>query len=207
MNANGATLQNPATVVLRSYLHLLDRIFGMYMDACMGFEMLGERTAQIVKPDQYDKRISFGEFDDPNDPDSKYMHSTTFRKFIFRNKRDSENQLLLSQSSIVFVYSIWDTLFRLQFCAALSKGQSDVQCDIMGDLRLYRHAIVHHNMKLQKPTRRLSFIAVGNAVVLTQAQMKELFSMLFDDLSKLNFQHTGEHLSLPFFRQLNSPKT
>jgi len=71
----------------------------------------------------------------------------------------------------------------------------------MGDLRLYRHAIVHNNMKLQKPTRRLSFINVGNAVVLTQGQMKELFSILFDDLSEFNFQHTGERLSLPFFRQ------
>lgn len=203
MGAKAEANQNPASFVLRDYVHLLDRIFGMYLDACMGFELLGERMTEMVQPDQYDKRVSFGEFDDPNEPNSKYMHATTFRKFFFRNKRDSENQLLLSQSSIVFVYSIWDSLFRPRFCAALGKQQADVPCDVMGDLRLYRHAIVHNNMKLQKPTRRLSFIAVGNAVVLTQAQMKELFSILFDDLSELNFQHTGERLNLPFFRSLN----
>lgn len=207
MNTKGEILQSPASLVLRNYLHLLDRIFGMYLDACMGFEMLGERFTQMVAPNQYDKRISFGEIEDPNDPSSKYMHSTTFRKLLLRNRRDSENQLLLSQSSVVFIYSIWDSLFRPQFCAALGKQQHEVQCDIMGDLRLYRNAIVHNNMKLEKPARRLSFISVGDAVVLTQTQMKELFSILFDDLSELNFHHTGERLSLPFFRPLNPPRS
>ncbi|HVV41583.1 MAG TPA: hypothetical protein VHC94_11025 [Nitrobacter sp.] len=194
---------NPASTVLRNYLYLLDRFFGMYLDACMGFEAVGDRMARTVKPDQYDKKLSFGEFDNPNDAAAKYMHATTFRKFIFRNKRNSENQLLLAQSTIVFIYSIWDTLFRPQYCSALGKPQKDVLCDAMGDLRLYRHAIVHNNMKLEKATNRLSFIDVGNAVVLTQQQMQELFSILFDELSDLNFRHTGERLNLPFFRQLN----
>jgi hypothetical protein len=200
-----ATHQHPASKILWAYLSLLDRIYGMYIDACMGFELVGKRLADTAPAQSYSKHISLGEFDDPNQQDATYNHRTTIGNFIGRNQRNGENQLLLSQSSIVFIYSIWDTMFRPQYSEALGKDQSDVKSDVMGDLRHYRHAIVHNNMKLQKPTVRLSFIDVGNAVVLNQNQMRQLFVILFDDLSALNAEQTGEGLNLPFYRPLNPP--
>jgi hypothetical protein len=194
--------QHAASIILAEYLSLLDRIFGMYVDACMGFEMFGEKIALHADPSQHDKRFFMGD-GDPNPADAKYHHVTTIGSFISRNRRDGENQLLLSQSCIVFIYSIWDTMVRPKYCKGLGRHQGDVTCDIMGDLRQYRNAILHNNAKLQKPTRRLSFVDVGNIVVLNQSQVRELFALLFDDLCALNSRHTGERIDLPFYRSLN----
>lgn len=195
---------NPASQVLFEYLGLLDRIYGMYIDACMGFETI-ERDFSSRLGIDHSKRIFLGEFADPNSQTAKYNHSTTIGNFLFRNRRDSENQLLLSQSTIVFIYSIWDTMFRPKFANSLRKELDEIKCDVLGDLRHYRNAIVHNNMKLERPTRRLTFVTSGNAVVLKQEQMRELFTILFEDLSALNFEHTGERLNLPFYRNLNPP--
>ena len=112
--------RHPASAILLEYLGLLDRIYGMYVDACMGFEKIGKEMASRATPETYRKNLFLG-VGDPNEADAKYNHQTT----------------------------------------------------------------------------------VGNAVVLNQDQVRELFTLLFDDLCALNFQQTGEKLELPFYRQLN----
>src|SRR4051812_235478 len=99
--------------ILRLYCRVLDRFFGMYMDACGGFNLYAEKMSMMAATMHAASRalpILFiaSEVNDPNDANATYNHSETVDKVIERNQSNGENQLLLSQSLIVFIYSIWD---------------------------------------------------------------------------------------------------
>lgn len=195
-------MKHPASRILLSFLGLLDRIYGMYSDACLGFEAIQARIEQSTKPDQRGNRIFMSD-GDPNNPEAKYKHSVLISEFIDRNKRDGQNQKLLSQSALIFVYSVWDTFVRPKYAEALDKDQTEIRSDIFGDLRHYRHAIVHNNSILEVDTVALKFVPKGELVALSGNQMDELFGMLFEEVSRINFEFAGEAFELPFKRRLN----
>lgn len=142
---------------------------------------------------------------DPNDKDATYNHAETIDRVIYRNRPDGENQLLLAHSLIVFIYSIWDSEIRPAYSKALGMKQDDIKSDAMGDLRLYRHAIIHSNLMLQKTTKKFPFISAGNAIALTEKQVSSMLTMIFDDLALMHERLTGEKVSLRFERLLNNP--
>lgn len=189
---------------------MLDRFFGMYVDACSGFRRYSEEMALVAARMPAKSRampILFlsSDVNDPNDKDATYNHSETVDRVIYRNQPNGENQLLLAQSLIVFIYSIWDSEIRPAYSKSLGLNQDDIKSDTMGDLRLYRHAIIHSNLILQKKTKKLPFVSVGNAIALTEKQVTDMLTMIFDDLALVHERLTGEKVSLRFERLLNKP--
>lgn len=73
----------------------------------------------------------------------------------------------------------------------------------MGDLRAYRHAIIHSNLELQNDTKKFQFVAKGSSVALTGSQVNEMLAIIFDDLSEMHKRLTGEDVRLLFKRPLN----
>jgi len=142
--------------------------------------------------------------DDPNAPDAKYNHAVKIGTLIDRNAPDGENQKLLSQSCLIFIYTLWDSV-RPIYAQFLGVEQNTVASDIFGDLRLYRNAIIHNYGLLEKEPKILKFVEVGGAVALTRAQMESLFDMLFNEVDELNFQFTTERIGRSFNRNLNPP--
>lgn len=192
-----------ALETLLLYFRFLDRFFGLYSDACGGFGLNARQLAQMVPAESRGKGIFIIDTDNPNDPDATYQHSTTIERIIERNKPDGENQTLLAHSIIVFIYSVWDTHIRNAYSNALGISQENVASDVMGDLRHYRNAIIHSNLKLEKPTKKLPFVSVGNTVHLNGKQANQMFSMIFDDLAQMHERLTGEKIPRSFERPLN----
>jgi hypothetical protein len=196
--------------ILHLYCRVLDRFFGMYIDACGGFKLYAENMSMMARTMPATSRalpILFigSEVNDPNDPDATYNHSETVDKVIERNQPNGENQLLLSQALIVFIYSIWDSEIRPAYSKALGMEQKDVKSDAMGDLRLYRNAIIHSNLKLQMQTKKFPFVSVGNAIALKEDQVNAMLAMIFDDLAQMHERLTGEKFTLRFQRPMNKP--
>lgn len=50
---------------------------------------------------------------------------------------------VLAQSLIIRIYAEWDELYRHKVAEEFKVKAKDVSCDLMGDLRLIRHWIVH----------------------------------------------------------------
>lgn len=196
--------------ILHLYYRVLDRFFGMYMDACSGFRLYSEKMASMAVTMPAKSRampILFisSDVNDPNDKNATYNHSETVDRLIYRNQPDGENHLLLGQSLIVFIYSIWDSEIRPAYSKALGMKQEDIKSDAMGDLRLYRNAIIHSNLKLQKKTKKFPFVLVHDAIALNEKQVSAMLAMIFDDLAIMHEQLTGEKVSSRFERLLNKP--
>jgi hypothetical protein len=195
--------ETTASQILWNYLGVLDRLYGMYNDACSGVELHGKNIENSTTQEQREKRIFIGS-GSPNREDAKYHHVTTLSEFIARNSRDGKNQKLHSQNCIVMIYSIWDTVVRPSYSKSLNKKQDAISSDILGGLRLYRNAIIHGNAILEKTTKALDYVKQGDLVELTREQTTDLFVRLFDEINRINVEHVGEAFNLRFERRLNS---
>ncbi len=191
---------NPASILLWNFLKFLDGIYGMYSDSCAGIDLFAQNIKALPAPP--DKAIFFLHGDDPNSSDATYNHAVKIGDLISRNAHDGPNQLLLSRSCIVFIYSIWETV-RPLYAEAISRVQNDIVSDVFGDLRNYRNAIAHNNSVLGKKPIILPFVKMGEPVELKRAQMDELFVILFNEVDQISVKFTGDALKLPFARILN----
>lgn len=197
--------KNPASKILWQFLGVLDRLYGMYSDANTGFDLFSKKIAEASTPQTRQAQMFFGA-DDPNKPDAHYVHSAKTQDVIDRNSKDNENARLLALACIVFVYSVWETEIRPKYADALGIEPHDIKSDLFGDLRHYRHAILHNNGILDKETPTLKYVNVGEAISLSEENMKELFGKMFDELNSLSLTHTGDAFNLRFERRLNPAK-
>ena len=76
----------------------------------------------------------------------------------------------------------------------------NVSSNVFGDLRHYRNAIAHKGSRLAKPPVELTFVKVGQEVVLTQGEMKSLFILLFQAINQILLKHTGKDHGFRFER-------
>lgn len=53
------------------------------------------------------------------------------------------NEVFLGNMSVVSIYSFWETKTRSEFADALGSDREQLQWDLIGDLRCFRHAILH----------------------------------------------------------------
>ena len=194
--------------ILRYYCRVLDRLFGMYIDACTGFRLYAQQMSSMAASMNTRSRalpiLFLGpEVDDPNHIGATYYHSETADNVIERNKTNGDNQTILAHSLIVFAYSVWDSDIRSAYSASIGKEQKEVTSDAMGDLRAYRNAIIHSNLKLERTTKKFTFIAKDDAIILTEDQVTEMLAIIFDDLSGMHNRLTGENAAFLFNRPLN----
>ncbi|MYD00530.1 MAG: hypothetical protein F4X13_14855 [Gammaproteobacteria bacterium] len=57
-----------------------------------------------------------------------------------------------AKAFIVMIYHRWDEFFRDVIAESLSVEKSKVECDLMGDVRHVRNAIIHHNSEIKQET-------------------------------------------------------
>jgi hypothetical protein len=203
-SANLAMEQIVASAIMSQYLKTLDSIYGMYIDACCGFRLFGDKVQRETKGGpETDPRIFMGSFDDPNRCDATYHHSALRSEILGRNKQGGSNEVLLSQACLHFIFTVWDTTTRPNYAKMLGKDQKEIRSDIMGDIRFYRNDIAHNNGILQKPTVALKFFKVGEPINLSQTKMEEILVRVFDELAKLNEELTGLKINAKFARLLN----
>jgi len=198
------SFQNSPSKILWHFLGSLDRIYGLHIDATLAMADKSQGYEKFVDQQSADinKGIFFGD-GAPNRDESTYRHYASFRELIERNKPNGPNHVLLINSCIIYIYTIWDTSVRSRYAEELGLEQSEIVCGVLGDLRHYRNAILHHSGILQKKTKTLNFVSSGARIELSNVQFRDIMALLFDELCQLNEQHTGEKLNLRFERRLN----
>ena len=53
---------------------------------------------------------------------------------------------------VVMLYHRWDEFFRHLIAESLSVSKNKIECDMMGDVRHVRNAIIHHNAEVKQET-------------------------------------------------------
>ena len=142
---------NPASYVLWNYLGTLDRICGLYLDSTIAYQRQSHWYEEYAKENNVPagKGIFFGN-GPPNRDEAKYRHYAKFPELIERNSKNGSNQILLGNACLLYVYSEWEHNVRPRYAQILGISKSDIQSDLMGDIRIYRNALSHSNGVLRK---------------------------------------------------------
>ena len=57
-----------------------------------------------------------------------------------------------AKAFMVMIYHRWDGYFRCLIAKSLSVSRDRIECDLMGDIRQVRHAIIHDNSEIKQKT-------------------------------------------------------
>ena len=128
---------------------------------------------------------------DPNDPATQTHHARTFAYMINASAHDGIYAKQLRWSAIVRLYSVWEDRFRHQIANECGLTKNDIRGNAHGDLRSFRHAIVHKGGQLDEEPTALRYFTKGESLLFSNGQMIDLFRQLTAKLNVLGVRHYG----------------
>ena len=138
--------KNSAASTLEKFRQMCKRHYFAYTHASLGLRELYTRY-EIFFADSPQNSMMWIGSKDPNDPKEMRGNSTIGcmpqTELLSCLQKDGEFQDLLAKSFIVSIYHVWDDAYRAEIANTLSISKNDVECPLMGDLRLVRNLIVH----------------------------------------------------------------
>jgi hypothetical protein len=78
-------------------------------------------------------------------PDEDKTHSRILlRDAIQFSEQDGVFADTLAKAIIISIYTEWDETYRQKIAAEIGVKAKDIACDLMGDLRIVRHWVIHN---------------------------------------------------------------
>ena len=197
-----------------AFLKTVRAVYGVYFDGSRGFNLVYRQQLDIrdwlIHTQGYDGETAdaiafkYGH-GDPESPDAITLHSVSHGELTDRNLRGGENWIFLANVCLVSIYQYWEDRYRGEIAAAWDKQKDDVRVPIMGDLRHYRHSIIHRAGFAVPEVARCEVIRwfdPGERIELTEEHMRTLMFRISEGLVELLQQAddgTGEIME--FLRQ------
>lgn len=145
--------------------------------------------------------LSFGQ-GDPNNPAAVADYSVTFAELLVRLDPAGQQAKAVRARLIVFAYTLWENVYRPAICQEC--GVDRVDSDAFGDLRQYRHVIIHDKGKLHTDTTALTVFGKGDHIEPTGDQLREVFKQLVVGLNDLGVRYYGGDPGFEWGRRLNA---
>jgi hypothetical protein len=186
-----------------AYCSTVDELYGLYIDCTLGFRTLAERLAQIQRqspgvpadrdPDSSTLFMGRGR---PGESNNVLQHKTTIGEFKRRNTEGGENWIRLGQLLIVLLIEYWETEYRARVAAALGLAKpQDLKVKLLGDLRLLRHEVLHHQAVIRSSAVRkleiLKDLMPEEPLVLSAADIERIVRGIKSEMDEIVRGATG----------------
>jgi hypothetical protein len=137
--------------------------------------LANELSAQPRHPLNPGPTISFTD-DDPNLLSTEHAGRTRVSEFASLAVPGGPAEQRLGHQLIVFVYTIWETVYRPSLAGALGTEARSIDVPILGDLRLMRNDIIHHKGIAKDSGRcvELTWFSRGDAIAVSHGRVVEL---------------------------------
>ena len=186
--------------IINEYIDFVNRQVGVYMDALAGFaghqmriERQVHRISRAIKSsiDNTGQRVIVrASYEDPRQPD--VIHNRIIRacEYIAANSEGGSNAQQHSQAVLVFLYAYWDEEIRPRLATSKSVDLQEIKSDIMGDLRLLRHDILHNKgilrPKYHKRLKKLGDMFIADKPVhISYESMHRIFVLIKQDCARM----------------------
>jgi len=194
-------------VTLREYIDFVNQQVGMYTDACSGFagnKTIVERQVMRIsravgsKIDNNGNRIIMrASLEDSSQPDVIHQRIIRAADYIAENSEGGSHEQQHARSIIVFLYTYWEDEIRPRLAKAKGIKTNQIISDIMGDLRILRHTILHTKAILQvQKHRKLKKLAdlfsTEVPLLVSHEKMHKIFILIKQDASRFMLEHIGQ---------------
>lgn len=178
------------------YQAFCDQLLGTYMDAIWGFsrsrhfaeeQMAAHDKPPLISyiPTEYDAKNSLPILTQKQ-VQQKTVHIAAADEIVDRNQPDGQNSIIIAQMVLITIFHYWEDKYRAQIADEFGlSSKNEVKADGMGEIRLIRLSLVHHNA-IAKPElekcKRFNWYMAGDQIRLTYSEMLAIKDYLLGDL-------------------------
>jgi isopentenyldiphosphate isomerase len=187
--------------IIDEYLKEVDIIYGTYFDSMTGFNLVKKNITDIQKRLSTELGLSEEELDrlpftygkgNPDLPFSRELHSCAQGELKRRNESEELNYRTIANACLVFIYQLWDDHYRREIANLLGVKRESIISNILGDIRYFRHSIIHHRAIAIKDVEKctlLKWFKEGDEIVINKQQFEELIDVLKEGLEELKREY------------------
>jgi hypothetical protein len=174
VNSNASTSK-----AVTEFQHSCQRYYVCYTFSASGLEEHAKKLASIAPDHQKNLIVGTGH------PDEGHWHaSIKIGDAIDSSKKDGVFADKIAKSFLTAMYSEWDEYYRHRLAEETGAAAKSIKCDLMGDLRLMRHCVVHNkSIVTDEPTKlkELKWPLSPGPLTIT----KEMLSGLIDQINQM----------------------
>ena len=136
-----------ALIILEEFRSACQRQFIGFNGVVNGRHLALQRLSSALSPEHRDKAflVGTGPPDGEQVPGRSTIASIPQGELLEGLQKGGEFESLHAKALIVFIYHLWEEYFRARIADVLHVEKKKVCCDLMGDVRQIRNAIVHDN--------------------------------------------------------------
>ncbi len=190
--------------IVTEFRELVNELYGAFLDARDGFDHVRRHMIEVeeeAKSSYEDLKknrpelahIAFGctEFSycrvipAGSAPRYRHLHEVPVEAVKRRNEDGGTNSRLIANICIVTLFQYWDEYYRGLLATALGVERKDIQVPLFGDLRRYRHAIVHNRgiaTSELEGCEVFRWFKQGEPILLTRDTFEEIVDGIFEVL-------------------------
>jgi hypothetical protein len=155
------------------------KLYICYSFAVLGLEEQSKKFSKL-KPDM-SKSLIVGK---GNPDDGNWHGSMNIGEFLSASHRSGSFSDTIAKSFLTSIYSSWDEVYRHQISEENGVNPKSVKSDLMGDLRLIRHCIVHKKSILTDEVKKLKELTWKLPTGYFQVS-GEMFQSLIEQINKM----------------------
>ncbi|MFR2840745.1 MAG: hypothetical protein ACLTBU_16895 [Zhenhengia sp.] len=178
---------------INEYAGIVDSIWGTYLDATTGFDKVKDMIIEGQSKHRFDEshldtlNFYYGK-GKPGEPGARQLHACTQGRIKQRNSEGGDNFRFIGNMSLISIYQYWEDYYRGKIAQQKGIEKNKLLSDIMGDIRYIRRSIIHHQgiaLSDVEKCKLLKWYSVNDEIYISQDQLEEIISHIFDMLDKL----------------------
>lgn len=191
--------------VLNEFIAFVNQQVGMYTDALAGFaghhtqiELQVHRVNRPVERRVEDgmQVVVWASYEDPTKPEIIHNRIIRAGDYLEANASGGSNEQQHARAILIFLFTFWEDEIRPRLASVKEVELNQVRSDVMGDLRIIRHAILHAKGIVRKEEhRRLRvlghLVPVDEQIHLPHEVMRDVFVLIKQDCARLMFEWLG----------------
>ena len=191
--------------VIREYIDFVNEQVGTYMDALAGFaghySNVQRQVHRISRPigrlkENGEPVMVCTSYEDPAKPDIILNRIIRADTYLEANSPGGSNEQRHARAIVVFLFTFWEDEIRPRLAKAKGTPVNEIRSDIMGDVRILRHAILHAKGVVHaEEHRRLkvlnSMFLSDTPIRISYEDMHQLFVLIKQDCGRLMFEWLG----------------
>lgn len=191
--------------IIREYIDFVNEQVGTYMDALAGFaghySNVQRQVHRVSRPVEKHKEngetiVVCTSYEDPTKPDIILNRIIRANTYLEANSPGGSNEQRHARAIVVFLFTFWEDEIRPRLAEAKGRPINEIRSDIMGDMRILRHAILHAKGVVRvdehKRLRVLgSMFQPDTPIHISYEDMHRLFVLIKQDCGRLMFEWLG----------------
>jgi hypothetical protein len=190
--------------IITEFRDIVDAIYGTFLDARAGFLHVRARAGETEeeskrsweelktkRPELAHLPFGGGEFSygrlvpAGSQPRYRHLHQVPIETLKQRNEDGGTNFQFVGNMCLVTLYQYWDEYYRSLLAQALEVKENQIQVLLFGDMRQYRHAIIHNRGLATTEVEKcemLRWFKRGEPILLSRDMFEEMIDDVFEVL-------------------------